>query len=564
MDMNEISVAHFFPEVESSTLEMNVMVTMVQNFDPCMSDELRARQGQKLRYLERDGHWVLVADVDGRSGFIPAAYCRPTSPPHDPQPGLLQRSSRDSSHFCPRRSLRLSLAQRCSVDAPERALQVSTKSATLPTAADINTANQQLERGGKQATLAGDGSSLTGDTQIFCSLLHLIRLSKLRSAFKAAHAAHHAAKAESSKGKSLPRLAPGKDDQKNVLAKKDGGKKKKTTSDQQESQNSEASTDFTAGLYSPVHLQSKRKANQFKRSQSQSDTTPSNQSPTSSPFVRRRLGAFSARKSSRRRSMDESVLNLHDTSRDIFGRPTSGEYGKAQAYSPREAHMIFEKSIAPIKEELSTAAPVNNNFFFPGSSHSLPLDASPLAPESSTVNVSSRPWANSPKHHHKMQRSLTFNAARSPPSTSSSQRESLACCSDSDTASISSASNSSVSSFLRGGEMNELAEEDESPVFERAPLGSPSATPSRRFLVLFDYTATSKEEVSVATGDTVIQARVRTASRLRSLQQSSSSPQRSSDWAYIIKMTGGSGYVPAELLQPYRTGFKDGVSATAL
>lgn len=559
MEVEKAAFDHGEFLASGSRLAIDAMVTMVQDFYPCMADELRARRGQKLRFLERQGHWVLVANVEGRTGYIPAAYCRPAD---SSEHCALQRAPPERAQFNARRSLRLSLGERCDIADDSRPKK--NKSVTNPTAQEINAASRTLTNNGNKSATLKLGSP--DDSQVFCSLIRLLRLSKLRAAFKAAHAAQVLRRSTGDYG-NVESMESAQIDNALFVS---GGKANTCTDFRAQDITPDKAENLAKLLMAPAQGQVKQRAAQLQRSQPQYSSPKRNAGEP----VRRRLGALGAVIQSHRKSSDDSVLNLHDVSRDVFGQPMSGECRKAQAYSPREAHQLFEKRIAPIEESPAKRAvddcddasfvAVDDAF---QKRMSLPTNVS-FSNGCCTSSPATR-WS-SPRRSPKMQRSLTFNSGRSQRAPSVS---SAACCSDSDMSPSSVGSSCSRSSFLAhdGSDvLEELAEE--SPLFEEPPIGSPSRQTSRRFLVLFDYTATAKEELTVVTGDIVIQARPRGTGRRNygyargpnnSINNTNNSV-RGQDWAYVMKTSGGSGYVPVELLQTYITGQKDGLSATAL
>ena len=50
---------------------------VVQDFTPCVEDELRVKRGQKVKALYQENEWRFVVAEDGREGFIPYTFCIP-------------------------------------------------------------------------------------------------------------------------------------------------------------------------------------------------------------------------------------------------------------------------------------------------------------------------------------------------------------------------------------------------------------------------------------------------------------------------------------------------------
>ena len=50
---------------------------VVQDFTPCVEDELRVQRGQKVKALYQENEWRFVVAEDGREGFIPYTFCIP-------------------------------------------------------------------------------------------------------------------------------------------------------------------------------------------------------------------------------------------------------------------------------------------------------------------------------------------------------------------------------------------------------------------------------------------------------------------------------------------------------
>ena len=62
---------------------------VVQDFSPCVEDELEVKRGQVVKALYQENEWRFVIAEDGREGFIPYTFCIPvgasrtTSTKHD-------------------------------------------------------------------------------------------------------------------------------------------------------------------------------------------------------------------------------------------------------------------------------------------------------------------------------------------------------------------------------------------------------------------------------------------------------------------------------------------------
>jgi hypothetical protein len=52
---------------------------VVQDFIPCVDDELEVKRGQMVKALYQENEWRFVVAEDGREGFIPYTFCIPTA-----------------------------------------------------------------------------------------------------------------------------------------------------------------------------------------------------------------------------------------------------------------------------------------------------------------------------------------------------------------------------------------------------------------------------------------------------------------------------------------------------
>lgn len=50
---------------------------VVQNFIPCVEDELKVERGQIVKALYQENEWWFVVDENGGEGFIPYTFCIP-------------------------------------------------------------------------------------------------------------------------------------------------------------------------------------------------------------------------------------------------------------------------------------------------------------------------------------------------------------------------------------------------------------------------------------------------------------------------------------------------------
>ncbi len=50
---------------------------VVQDFTPCVEDELKVKRGQMVKALYQENEWRFVVAEDGREGFIPYTFCIP-------------------------------------------------------------------------------------------------------------------------------------------------------------------------------------------------------------------------------------------------------------------------------------------------------------------------------------------------------------------------------------------------------------------------------------------------------------------------------------------------------
>jgi hypothetical protein len=53
-------------------------MVVVQDFSPCVEDELQVKRGQIVKALYQENEWRFVIAEDGREGFIPYTFCIPT------------------------------------------------------------------------------------------------------------------------------------------------------------------------------------------------------------------------------------------------------------------------------------------------------------------------------------------------------------------------------------------------------------------------------------------------------------------------------------------------------
>ena len=54
-----------------------VHMVIVQDFEPCVSDEIRVRRGEHVKVLYQENDWLYIQTADGREGFVPYNYCLP-------------------------------------------------------------------------------------------------------------------------------------------------------------------------------------------------------------------------------------------------------------------------------------------------------------------------------------------------------------------------------------------------------------------------------------------------------------------------------------------------------
>ena len=75
-----------FAREEAIEFEPTKMI-VVQDFTPCVEDELEVKRGQTVKALYQENEWRFVVAQDGREGFIPYTYCIPIAENSTPKPG---------------------------------------------------------------------------------------------------------------------------------------------------------------------------------------------------------------------------------------------------------------------------------------------------------------------------------------------------------------------------------------------------------------------------------------------------------------------------------------------
>lgn len=55
-----------------------VKMIVVQDFTPCVEDELKVKRGQVVKALYQENEWRFVVAENGCEGFIPYTYCLPS------------------------------------------------------------------------------------------------------------------------------------------------------------------------------------------------------------------------------------------------------------------------------------------------------------------------------------------------------------------------------------------------------------------------------------------------------------------------------------------------------
>lgn len=69
-------VSQELPKQEGAEFEPTKMI-VVQDFSPCVEDELAVKRGQTVKALYQENEWRFVVADDGSEGFIPYTYCVP-------------------------------------------------------------------------------------------------------------------------------------------------------------------------------------------------------------------------------------------------------------------------------------------------------------------------------------------------------------------------------------------------------------------------------------------------------------------------------------------------------
>ena len=78
-----------------------VHMVIVQDFEPCVNDEIRVRRGEYVKVLYQENDWLYILTLDGREGFVPYDYCLPLERSVDDFVKLEDQEERQLKHTEP-------------------------------------------------------------------------------------------------------------------------------------------------------------------------------------------------------------------------------------------------------------------------------------------------------------------------------------------------------------------------------------------------------------------------------------------------------------------------------